>query len=175
MGIFNRGRVTCISCGRTARCMTDQYGHAQCSTCAEDHGLITNIVALRDKKKEPDMKSDADILREQAASMLAEAARLEKREEERPIEPDPWSDGDDYEEAPVVTFAKQFPRGNALFYTYAAVGVTIPGANERIWYVTGNQSRHVGGVTWKGLTDFIGEENWHTVRVARGEYPEGAY
>lgn len=87
-------------------------------------------------------------------SKLAEQALAEEqREARRPNEPEAL-DG----RSPIIRFDKRFHSGTKV-YEYAAIGIFGH------WYLTGqNRDRF----TWSELMEWIGEENWDSVRVLHG-------
>lgn len=99
--------------------------------------------------------TDASALRREAASLLAEAERIESRPR------------DEYPEGTVLTFTKPGRYGSGWganrFDTfvgalkYAAIKA---GDREACWFLTGVAT---SGKTWDQLLEFIGEENLDTV------------
>ncbi|AKF14351.1 hypothetical protein SEA_VINCENZO_89 [Mycobacterium phage Vincenzo] len=103
-------------------------------------------------------------LRNQAAAMLEEAARIDRlvaaeelrrREERKPKQPDLGDAG-----SVAVTFTK-YQAGRE--YAYAAVGWRV-GQSTR-WTVTGQNTDRLN---WPGLLQFIGEANWPSLHVVVG-------
>lgn len=97
-----------------------------------------------------------ETLRQQAASLLEEAKRLESMPKEN------------FEDDDVILFKRQFP-GNRSAYTYAAVRV------RGNWYITGRSSRGLhdqdalgsGPYTWEQLLErFLTK---HVVEIWRVE------
>ena len=101
--------------------------------------------------------TNPSVLRREAAALLAEADRIERRPR------------DYFVEGTVLTFQKP-GRYRDGYDTYAGnlkYAAIKAGGRPNCWFLTGSITH---GKTWGQLLEFIGDENLDTVRTAGPKY-----
>ncbi|UYL88189.1 hypothetical protein SEA_EVAA_78 [Gordonia phage Evaa] len=109
-----------------------------------------------------DIRERARALRESAAILEREAAELEDSISRIPIQP-PMKEG----KTVTVTFSRTLDNGRT--YHYAAVGFRRDRFTRPTWMVTGTAGSERR--SWTGLLEFVGHDNWHTLRQVTAATP----
>lgn len=123
------------------------------------------------------LRTEAQRARLLADELLSQAVEAERAEldAQRPAQPDIPGAG-----CAVVCFTKVDSFGRqGHHHNYAAVGWRVGGGklaevaaeageDDRRWAVTGKEG---GRMTWTALTDFIGRDNWHSMRLVNSVCP----